>query len=60
MPVILATQEAKIRRIGIQNQPLQIVQETLSGKKPNTNRAGGWIRCRTEFKPQYWKKITKT
>jgi hypothetical protein len=30
MPVILATQEAEIRRIVIQSQPGQIVCETLS------------------------------
>jgi hypothetical protein len=33
MPVILATQEAEIRRITVQSQPRQIVQETLSQKK---------------------------
>jgi hypothetical protein len=33
MPVILATQEAEIRRITIQSQPGHIVQETLSQKK---------------------------
>jgi hypothetical protein len=32
-PVILATQEAEIRRISVQGQPRQIVCETLSGKK---------------------------
>jgi hypothetical protein len=32
-PVILATQEAEIRRIEVQSQPRQIVQETLSRKK---------------------------
>jgi hypothetical protein len=31
-PVILATQEAEIRRIKIQDQPWQIVLETLSRK----------------------------
>jgi hypothetical protein len=31
-PVILTTQEAEIRRIMVQSQPGQIVQETLSRK----------------------------
>jgi hypothetical protein len=30
MPVILATQEAQLRRITVQSQPGQIVHETLS------------------------------
>jgi hypothetical protein len=34
MPIILATQEAEIRRITVQSQPGQIVQETLSQKYP--------------------------
>jgi hypothetical protein len=33
MPVILATQEAKIRRIVVQSQPGQIVHKILSQKK---------------------------
>jgi hypothetical protein len=33
--VILATQEAEIRRIAVQNQPRQIVLETLSQKSPS-------------------------
>jgi hypothetical protein len=33
MSVILATQEAEIRRIMVQSQPKQIVHETLSRKK---------------------------
>jgi hypothetical protein len=32
MPVILATQEAEIRRIKVQSNPRQIVHETLSQK----------------------------
>jgi hypothetical protein len=32
MPVILATQEAEIRRTAIQSQPGKIVHETLSQK----------------------------
>jgi hypothetical protein len=37
MPVILATQEAEIRRVVVQSQ---IVQETLSEKYPTQKRAG--------------------
>jgi hypothetical protein len=33
-PIILATQEAEIRRIAVQSQPGQIVCETLSRKYP--------------------------
>jgi hypothetical protein len=40
-PVILATQEAKIRRIMIQRQPRQIVGKTLSQKNLYKNKAGG-------------------
>jgi hypothetical protein len=40
-PVILATQEAEIRRIAIPSQPGQIVLETLSRKNTITKRAGG-------------------
>jgi hypothetical protein len=36
MPVILATQEAEIRRIMVGGQPRQIVLQTLSQKKPIT------------------------
>jgi hypothetical protein len=37
MPIILATQEAEIRRIAVQSQPEQIVCKTLSWKKKNQN-----------------------
>jgi hypothetical protein len=33
MPVILATEDAEIRRIEVQSQPQQIVCKTLSQKK---------------------------
>jgi hypothetical protein len=38
MPVILAIQEAEIRRIAFQTQLGQIVCETLSQKIPNTKQ----------------------
>jgi hypothetical protein len=46
-PAIQATQGAEIRRIAFQSQPGQIVPETLSRKKPFTEK-GWWSgsRCR--------------
>jgi hypothetical protein len=47
-PIILAIQEAEIRRIMVQSQPRQIVPETLSiSQKPITEKAW-WSgsRCR--------------
>jgi hypothetical protein len=38
MPIILATQEAQIRRIEAGSQPRQIVRETLSQKKSFTKK----------------------
>jgi hypothetical protein len=53
---ILATQEAEIRRIEVQSQPRQIVQETLSQKNPLQRGAGGVAQSvGPEFKPQYCK-----
>jgi hypothetical protein len=50
--VILATQEAEIRRIEVQSQPKQVVQETLSQKSPSQKRAGGVAQgVGPEFKP---------
>jgi hypothetical protein len=40
MPVILATQEAEIRRIVVQSQPREKVCQTLSQKKPSQKK--GW------------------
>jgi hypothetical protein len=40
MPVILATQEAEIRRISVWRQSGQVVHETLSQKTPNQKRGG--------------------
>jgi hypothetical protein len=52
MPVILATQEAEIRRITVQSQPRQIVLKTLSRKHPSTKRAGEVAQgIGSEFKP---------
>jgi hypothetical protein len=57
MPIILATQEAEIRRIMDQSQPGQIVMRDLISKKPFTkNRTGGVAQGEgPEFKPQYCK-----
>jgi hypothetical protein len=56
-PVILATQEAEIRRIVVQGQPKQRVPNTLSQKHPTERRAGGVAQgIGPEFKPQYCKK----
>jgi hypothetical protein len=59
-PVILATQEAKIRRIVVRNQPRQIVSKILSQKTPSQKRAGGVAQgVDPEFKPQYCQKKKK-
>jgi hypothetical protein len=56
-PIILATQEAEIRRVAVQSQLGQIVQETLSQKNPSQKRAGGMAQSvGPKFKPQYQKK----
>jgi hypothetical protein len=57
MPVILATQEAEVRRIAAQSQPGQIVCKTLSQKYSSQKRAGGVAQgVGPELKPQHWKK----
>jgi hypothetical protein len=45
-PVILATQEAEIRRIMVQSHPGQIAHETLSQKNPFTKTVGlvEWLK----------------
>jgi hypothetical protein len=51
-PVILATQEAEIRRISVQSHPGQIVHEILSQNNPSQKRAGGVAQgVGPEFKP---------
>jgi hypothetical protein len=58
--IILATQEAEIRRIEVQSQTRQIVHETLPRKNPSQKRAGGVAHgVGPEFKPQYWKKTVE-
>jgi hypothetical protein len=55
-PVILASQEAEVRRIMVGSQPGQIVRETLSWKNPSQKRAGGVAQgVGPEFKAQYCK-----
>jgi hypothetical protein len=56
-PVILAIQEAEIRRVTVRSQPRQTVHENLSQGNPSQKRAGGMLQgVGPEFKPQYWKK----
>jgi hypothetical protein len=58
--VILATQEAQIRRITVQSQPGQTVRKTLSQKYPSQTRAGGVAQgVGPELKPQYCQKKKK-
>jgi hypothetical protein len=45
MPVILATQEVEIRRVTVQNQPRQIVHETLSLKTHHKKGADRVAQC---------------
>jgi hypothetical protein len=61
MPVILATEEAEIRKITVQSQPEQIVHKTLSSKKKKKERGtGGEAQSvNPELKPQYHKKKKK-
>jgi hypothetical protein len=61
MPVILATQEADIRRFTVWSQPEQIVRETLESKP--SQKAGEVAQgVGPEFKPQYrqkkWMQVT--
>jgi hypothetical protein len=55
MPVILATQEAKIMRIMVQSQPRQIVLETqdvMGSKNPSQKKMSGVAQGESpEFKP---------
>jgi hypothetical protein len=52
MPVILATQQAEIRRIKVQSQAKQIVQQDPILKTHHKNRAGGVAQGEgPEFKP---------
>jgi hypothetical protein len=43
-PVILATQEAEIRRITVQSQTGQIICETTSQKNPSPKRLVEWLQ----------------
>jgi hypothetical protein len=45
MPVILATQEAEIRRMAVQSQPRQIVFKTLSQKYPSQKGLAEWLKA---------------
>jgi hypothetical protein len=60
MPIILATQEAEIRRIEVQSQCGEIVCKTLSRKNLSQKRSSGVAQgVGLEFKPQTVKKKKK-
>jgi hypothetical protein len=44
MPIILATEEAEIRRTAVQSQPEQIVCETLSQKTLSQKGLVEWLK----------------
>jgi hypothetical protein len=48
LPIILATQEADVRKIAFQSQPRQLVYKTLAQKTPSKQQKGWWSgsRCR--------------
>jgi hypothetical protein len=47
MPVILATQEAEIRRIVVRSQPWQTARETLSQKHPlQKKELAEWLKVK--------------
>jgi 4-hydroxy-3-methylbut-2-en-1-yl diphosphate synthase IspG/GcpE len=57
MPVILATQEAEIRRITVQSQRRQTVCENLPQKNPSQKKTVGVVQgVGLEFKPKYCQK----
>jgi hypothetical protein len=60
LPIILATEEAEIRRMVLQSQPGQIVLKTLAQKNLSRKRTGGVAQgVGPEFKPQNCKKKQK-
>jgi hypothetical protein len=60
-PIILAIQEAEIRRIGVQHQLGQIVCKTLSQKNPSQQGTCGVTQGEgPEFKPRYHKHTPKS
>jgi hypothetical protein len=62
MPVVLATQEAELRRIMVQSQPGQTVHRPyLKNKKikKSQKKGGWWNGSRCKFKSQSCKKKKK-
>jgi hypothetical protein len=57
LPIILATQEAEIRRIVVRGQLEQIVHKTLFQKYPAPKRAGGVAQVK-EYLPNKHKALS--
>jgi hypothetical protein len=57
VPVILATQEAEIRRIAVRSQLGQTVPQNLISKNPSQKRAVEWLKVKAlRSTTQYLKK----
>jgi hypothetical protein len=60
MPVILATQEAEIRRIEVRSQPRQTVHKTLFGKNLSHNKRADGVSSSPSTAKQTNKQKTTT
>jgi hypothetical protein len=55
MSVLPPTQEAEIRRIVVQSQPRQMIQEILCGEKTHITKKGlvEWLKCKEHLRSKH-------